>query len=55
MIMVIYPYIYTVTEYKFRKNLEESNETVPSQTGKPTQKQMMDWVFFLSEEYGSGR
>jgi transposase len=47
MIMVLCLYIYAVTEYKLRKSLKESNETVPSQTKKPTQKPTMRWVFFM--------
>ncbi len=47
MIMVLCLYVYAVTEYKLRKSLKEANETVPSQTGKPTQKPTMRWVFFM--------
>ena len=47
MIMVLCLYVYAVSEYKLRKGLKESNETVPSQNGKPTQKPTMKWVFFM--------
>ncbi|WP_409199181.1 IS1634 family transposase [Methanospirillum lacunae] len=47
MIMVLCLYVYAVSEYKLRKGLKESNESVPSQTGKPTQNPTMRWVFFL--------
>ncbi len=47
MIMVLCLYVYTVSEYKLRKRVKESNETIPSQTGKPTQRPTMKWVFFL--------
>ncbi len=47
MIMVLCLYVYAVSEYKLRKRLIESNETIPSQTGKPTQRPTMKWVFFL--------
>jgi transposase len=47
MIMVLCLYVYAVTEYKLRKSLKETNETVPSQTGKPTQKPTLRWIFFL--------
>ena len=47
MIMVLCLYVYAVSEYKLRKSLKESNETVPSQTRKPTQNPTMRWVFFL--------
>jgi len=47
MIMVLCLYVYAVSEYKLRKGLKESNETVPSQTGKQTQKPTMKWVFFM--------
>ena len=47
MIMVLCLYVYAVSEYKLRKSLKESNETMPSQTRKPTQNPTMRWVFFL--------
>jgi transposase len=47
MIMVLCLYVYAVSEYKLRKSLKDANETVPSQTGKPTQKPTMRWVFFM--------
>jgi len=47
MIMVLCLYVYAVTEYKLRKSLKETNETVPNQTGKPTQKPTLRWIFFL--------
>ena len=47
MIMVLCLYVYAVTEYKLRKCLKESTETVPSQTGKPTRKPTMRWIFFM--------
>ena len=47
MIMVLCLYVYAVTEYKLRKSLKETNKTVPSQTGKPTQKPTLRWIFFL--------
>jgi hypothetical protein len=50
MIMVLCLYVYAVTEYKLRKSLKETNETVPSQTGKPTQKPTIAGFSFYFEE-----
>jgi len=38
--------IYSIAEWKLRIRLEEENETVPDQKGKPTQKPTMRWIFF---------
>jgi len=34
------------TEPKLRLKLEEENETVPDQKGKPTKRPTMRWIFF---------
>ncbi|WP_319578363.1 IS1634 family transposase [uncultured Methanospirillum sp.] len=47
MVMVLCLYVYAVAEYRLRKGLREANETIPDQTGKPTQKPTMRWIFFL--------
>ena len=47
MVMVLCLFVYALAEYKLRKGLKEANETIPSQTGKPTQKPTMKWVFFI--------
>jgi len=47
MIMVIILLVYSVAEWKLRKELEEKGESVPNQLGKPTQKPTMKWIFLL--------
>jgi transposase len=46
MIMVLCLMIYSIAEWKLRMRLEEENETVPDQKGKPTKKPTMRWIFF---------
>lgn len=47
MIMVLCLLIYSIAEWKLRTKLEEENETVPDQKGKPTKTPTMRWIFFL--------
>jgi transposase len=46
MIMVLCLMIYSIAEWKLRLRLEEENETVPDQKGKPTKRPTMRWIFF---------
>ena len=46
MIMVLCLMIYSIAEWKLRTKLEEENETVPDQKGKPTKRPTMTWIFF---------
>ena len=46
MIMVLCLFIYSMTEYRLRKELEQSGETVTSQTKRQTQRPTMKWIFF---------
>jgi transposase len=46
MIMVLCLMIYSIAEWKLRTKLEEQNETVPDQKGKPTKRPTMRWIFF---------
>jgi transposase len=46
MIMVLCLMIYSIAEWKLRTKLEEENETVPDQKGKPTKRPTMRWIFF---------
>ena len=46
MIMVLCLMFYSIAEWKLRTKLEEENETVPDQKGKPTKKPTMAWIFF---------
>ena len=45
MIMGLGLLIYSLSQRKLRKALEEMDETVPNQLGKPTKKPTMRWVF----------
>ncbi|AKB56853.1 Mobile element protein [Methanosarcina barkeri 227] len=38
--------IYSIAEWKLRIKLEEENETVPDQKGKPTKRPTIIWIFF---------
>jgi len=46
MIMVLCLFVYSLTEYRLRKRLRESDESVLSQLNKPTQNPTLKWVFF---------
>ncbi|KKG51870.1 IS1634 family transposase [Methanosarcina mazei] len=46
MIMVLCLMIYSIAEWKLRIKLEEENETIPDQKGKPTKRPTMRWIFF---------
>lgn len=46
MIMVLCLMFYSIAEWKLRTKLEQENETVPDQKGKPTKRPTMAWVFF---------
>jgi len=46
MRMVLCLMIYAIAEWKLRIKLEEENETVPDQKGKPTKRPTMRWIFF---------
>ena len=47
MIMVLCLFIYSMTEFRLRRELERSGQTVISQTKKQTQRPTLKWVFFL--------
>jgi len=47
MIMVLCLFIYSMTEFRLRRELVTSEKTVISQTKKPTQRPSLKWVFFL--------
>jgi len=46
MVMVLCLFIYALTEFQLRRELERAGETVTSQTKKQTQRPTMKWVFF---------
>lgn len=46
MIMVLCLFIYSLVEFELRKKLQDSKETVTSQTNKQTERPTLKWVFF---------
>ena len=46
MIMVLCLFVYAMTEFQLRRNLQEAGETVTGQTKKQTQKPTLKWMFF---------
>ena len=46
VIMVLCLFVYSLTEYRLRKRLKETGESVLSQVKKPTQKPTLKWIFF---------
>ena len=50
MIMVLTLMIYSVAEWKLREKLKETEETIPDQVKKQTQKPTLKWVFMLMRE-----
>ena len=46
MIMVLCLMFYSIAEWRLRTKLEQENETVPDQKGKPTKRPTMAWIFF---------
>lgn len=47
MIMVLCLMVYSYSQYFLRKNLEENNETIPSQVNKSTKRPSMKWIYQL--------
>lgn len=47
MLMVLTLLVYTVAEWKIRRELARIGESVPNQKGKPTQRPTMRWIFQL--------
>jgi len=47
MIMVLCLFIYSMVEFRLRRELKVSGETVTGQTRKQTQRPTLKWVFFL--------
>jgi len=46
MVMVLCLFVYSLTEYRLRKKLKETGESVLSQLKKPTQNPTLKWIFF---------
>ncbi|MFY9449069.1 MAG: IS1634 family transposase [Candidatus Methanoculleus thermohydrogenotrophicum] len=47
MVMVLCLFIYSMTEFRLRRELERTGETVTSQTKKQTRRPTLKWTFFL--------
>lgn len=47
MVMTLCLMVYGVSEYELQQSLQEKNETIPSQTKKPTSTPSLRWVYFL--------
>lgn len=45
MVMGLCLLVYTLAQFKLRKALKQTNQTVPNQLGKPIQNPTMRWVF----------
>ena len=45
MIMVLSHLIYSFAEWKLRQELKETEQAIPNQLSKPTQRPTMHWVF----------
>lgn len=49
MVMALCLLVYNFAQYRVRKNLKESDETVPNQLGKPTNSPTVKWLFQCME------
>jgi transposase len=47
MVMTLCLMVYGVSEYELHQSLQATNETIPSQTNKPTNQPSLRWVYFL--------
>ncbi len=50
MVMVLTLMVYSVAEWKLRRRLKETGETIPNQVKKQTQKPTLKWAFMLMRE-----
>ena len=46
LVMVLCLFVYSLTEFRLRRKLERTGETVISQTKKQTKRPTLKWVFF---------
>ena len=46
LVMVLCLFVYSLTEFRLRRELERTGETVTSQTKQQTQRPTLKWVFF---------
>lgn len=49
MVMTVCLLVYNIAQYKLRTALEEKNETLPNQLGKPVKNPTLRWVFQIME------
>lgn len=49
MVMTLCLLVYNIAQYKLRTALEEKNETLPNQLGKPVKNPTLRWVFQIME------
>ena len=47
MVMVLCLFIYSMTEFRLRRELERTGETVTGQTKRQTRRPTLKWTFFL--------
>ena len=52
MVMTLCLLVYNVAQYKLRKRLKETEETLPNQLGKEVQNATLRWIFQIMEGMG---
>jgi transposase len=52
MVMTLSLLVYNLAQYKLRQALQNTNETIPNQVGKPIQNPTLKWVFQIMEGVG---
>jgi len=50
MVMTLCLMVYNFAQYRARQALQETNETVPNQVGKPINNPTLKWIFQIIEE-----
>ena len=51
MVMTLCLMVYNFAQYRARQALQETNETVPNQVGKPINNPTLKWIFQIMREY----
>ena len=49
MVMTLCLMVYNFAQYRARQALQETNETVPNQVGKPINNPTLKWIFQIME------
>ena len=52
MVMTLCLLVYNLTQYRLRKALEKTGETLPNQKGKAYQRPTLKWIFQMMEGIG---